>query len=127
MEFRSDTPKRVVSEDGVHTALIGDDWRELPPILHAAAIAAGVEFRKDKGKVDKVESKPADPDALSQTGEDGVIRKALNDLLARNDDNDFTGDGHPRVDAVNKLTGMTHTKADILRVWEALADEAAQK
>lgn len=127
MKFRSDTEIRVMSDDGVHSARIGDEWRELPPVLHSAAIAAGAEFDKGAGKVNKTEQTAGNPDALNQGGEDSVIRNALTALIERNSDEDFTSDNKPRVDAVNKLTGVNHTKTDILRVWDAMAAEASQK
>lgn len=128
MRFRSETPVRVVSEDGVHSAIIGTDFRPLPAPLHQVAMQTrGVEFDAQTGKVKDVEQKAADPDALSQTGEEGVIRKAITALLTKNDDADFTTEGRPRVDAVNSASGANHTKEDVARIWDLMSAEQTAK
>lgn len=126
MRFRSDTPVRVVSENGVHSAIIGTEFQELPVTLHQVALqTTGVEFDKTSGKVKEVAQQAADPNAFNQTGEDGVIRKAIEGLLTANKDEDFTSEGRPRVDSINLATGANHTKDDVSRVWDLMAAEAA--
>ena len=128
MRFRSEEPVRIVSENGVHSAYVGPTWRELPKALHEAAMQTrGVEFDKTAGKVEKTEQAASNPNAPNQTGEDGIIRGAIEALLAKNDDADFTSGGHPRVDAVNAVTAANHTKADVTRVWDAMVAENAAK
>lgn len=128
MRFRSETPVRIISENGVHSAIIGPEFQELPATLHQVALqTTGVEFDKQSGKVKEVAQQAADPTAPNQTGEDGVIRKAIESLLASNKDEDFTSEGRPRVDAVNLASGANHTKEDVSRVWDVMAAEAAAK
>ena len=126
MKFRSETELTVSDSTGMHKAIIGPEWRPLPKVLQAAAIAAGAEVDTGKFKAEEQPQQPG-PNAAGHVDEALVIRKAIEGLLATNNDADFTGDGHPKVDAVNAATGMKHTKSDILAVWNVMADEERQK
>jgi len=108
-----------------HCAVVGPEWRELPPMLHAAALHAGCEVDSSTVTATEHVAKPSRI-AVSQDDENGLIKKAIKALLDRNDAADFTGDGIPKVVAVNKESGFTATKGDILAAWGELNEEAAQ-
>lgn len=124
LRFRSDVELNVTDPTGMHKAIIGKEWRELPKSLQGAAIAAGAEVDADNYKAETNEQQ-AGENAIGKADEPAVIRAAIDKLLAKNSDDDFTADGHPTVAAVNAASGMKHTKTDILAVWNVMQDEAA--
>lgn len=106
-----------------HCAIVGPEWRELPPSLHAAALNAGCEVDSTRKQATEHETK-ASAQAVDQSDEKALITKAIKVLLKRNDEDDFTVDGIPKVSAVNKEAGFTATKGDVHEAWESLNAEA---
>lgn len=115
----------IVTTTTGHCAVVGAEWRELPPALHAAAITAGCEV--DQARTKATAHKPeASADAVDQSDEAALVTKAIKALLKRNDAEDFTNDGIPKVAAVNKECGFTATKSQVMEAWGALQAEAAE-
>lgn len=126
MRFRHPEGVRVASTSG-HVALIGPEWTELNPILHADALAAGCECDKTVFRAEPVVPAPPTKEAAArQDSPDQVIREALELMLARNEDGDFTKDNLPNVNVLAKLAGMTVRKEDALRVFRGMQSEAAE-
>lgn len=125
MKFRSHVERTVRDDTGIHAAVVGPEWRSLPPVLHQAAISAGCEVDKSRFKAEGVERK-AGEGAQGQHDERSVIRQGIEALLKRDEDEDFTHDGAPLVDSINKATGMTHSKSLVNEVWKGMQDEAAK-
>lgn len=126
MQFRSPTgtPIRVANVFG-HCAIVGDEWRELPPILHRDAMAAGCEC--NQGIVQTAAPKPeSSPDSKHiAVDEATVIREAIELMLKRDEKGDFTADGSPNAKVVSHLAGMNVGKAPVMQVWVAMQNEAA--
>ena len=86
---------------------------------------AGCEVDSSRAQATAHETKASDK-AIDQSDEPALITKAIKALLQRNDADDFTSDGIPKVAAVNKAAGFTATKGDIHAAWNALNEEAKQ-
>jgi hypothetical protein len=108
-----------------HTAVLTHEWRELPAVLHSAAIKAGAEVDSSKKQAKDIEPK-ASKDAVDQSDEKAQIKKAIKALLKTNDETDFTNDGIPKVASVSREAGFTATKGDVIEVWQALQAEAKE-
>lgn len=118
-----DETLRVVTDTG-HIALVKGDWKELPPIYHNAAIAAGCEC--DAPTVRKNDAKPlASSDAVKDKGADEKIEAALKVMLSRDVEKDFTGTGEPNLNIVAQLTGMRVTRNQVSPIMRRLEEEAA--
>lgn len=125
MKFRSlQGDIRLTSIQGGHTAIVGEDWRELPEHLHRDALAAGCECDQGKFKAAAPQLKSSDEALSRPTSHDDVIRTALMTMLERNAKGDFTQDGNPNVNAVQKLAGLSLRKDDVMRVFRAMQAEA---
>lgn len=140
MKFRcpNNTPIRVASTSG-HVAIVGTEFRELPPSLHAEALAKGCIC--DQQVVQAVDPTrdpygPPAANAMQTGGERALIKAALKQMLldrAENphvpregelEDPRFTPDNLPRVEYVSQLTGITADKGDVLAMWHELQLEA---
>ncbi len=129
MQFRHPSGVRVASTSG-HCAVIGPEWRDLPPFLHADALAAGCECNQGTFKAEKVEPQSSPEAAARPTNHDDVIRQALELMLARKGDpdctGDFTADNTPNAKVVGKLASMNVRKEDVMRVFRDMQAEAAE-
>lgn len=123
MQFRHPIGVRLASTSG-HTAIVGPEFRDLPPVLHADAMAAGCECSDTK--IDPKASVQSSAEAKARpTNHDDVIREALELMLKRGEDGDFNRDNLPNTNVVSKLAGMSIRKEDALRVFRAMQAEAA--
>lgn len=124
-QFRSPDEEtiRVVTDTG-HIALIGPEWRELPPIYHAAALKAGCECDQRVVRVQKEASQASDK-STKRGDPEVLIERALKTMLEREQEGDFNdSNGEPSVDAVKKLAGINVKRAQITPVWRKLKAEA---
>lgn len=125
MQFRSPTgePIKLTSTSG-HSAIVGADWRPLPQILHREALSHGCECDQTKFKaVDPVPQ--AGPQAVSTIVDHaGAYRQALETMLGREEEADFTNAGLPDIRQVSKLCGFQARKEDVLHVWHAMVQES---
>lgn len=127
MRFRSlRHPIRISLTDGGHTAVIDTDWRELDKIFHGPALAAGAECDADHIQVEDVDIKDSAEAAGRPASHDDVIRSAIEVMLKRNEDGDFTADDLPNTNVVNNVSAMKFKKEDVLRVFRAMQAEAAE-
>ena len=128
MQFRHPTGVRVESTSG-HVANVGPEWRELPPVLQADALAKGCECDQTTFKAEKVELKSSPEAAARPADHDAVIREALELMLARKGDadfeGDFTADNSPNAKVVGKLAGLNARKEDVMRVFRAMQAEVS--
>ena len=125
MQFRHPDTVHVATTDGL-AAVVGPEWRELPPILHVAALAAGCECDQTQFRAEA----PAKPAPTIVTDHDTVIREALELMLARKGDSDFEGDftadNTPNAKSVGKLCGFNVSKEAVMNVFVAMQNEAAE-
>lgn len=140
MKFRSPnvTPVRVASTHG-HVAIVGSEWRELPEVLHAEALAKGcICDQQIMQAVDPTADPygPPSPNGIVTGGERALIKAALKQMLldraenphtpreGQEEDPRFTPDNLPQVDYVSKIAGISANKSDVLAAWKELQAEA---
>lgn len=123
MLFRANPDVRVALTSG-HTVVISDEWREIPAMFHSEAIALGAEFDKSSGKIVSAKIESSEEANNRPDSEDDVIRTAINIMVNREDPDDFTVDGNPKVPVVSKVAGMIVTKVDVMRVFREMQAEA---
>ena len=125
MQFRSPNgePIKLISTSG-HSAIVGAQWRPLPQILHREALSRGCEC--DQTKFRAVDPVPqASPEAVSTIVDHaGAYRQALETMLGREEEADFTNAGLPDTRQVSKLCGFQARKEDVLQVWHAIVQES---
>jgi hypothetical protein len=97
----------------------------VPPIAYAAAMEAGAV--PPDGEDVEVEEKteahvPNDPAERNP-----LIAKAIIDLVAANNREDFTAAGSPTVDAVSKLVGFKVRATEIAQMWQAYNDKLQEE
>jgi hypothetical protein len=91
----------------------------VPPTIVAEAIAIGAEMAADDSKPDMT---PVDAPAPNSGPADAAAREAdilaaINVLVQRNDREDFTGGGLPKLYAVAALLGYKTDRKELEAVW----------
>lgn len=121
IKFRSPTDKPIhVAILSGHAATIGPQWRELPKILHKAAIAEGaISSNMTREAIDAVVE-----GASGALDQDVAVKNALVAMLEEKDEpENFTETGTPNIDVLSTRCGFNVERAQMLRVWKALQDE----
>ena len=117
---------RIASTAGGHVAIVDTEWSWVHPVLHAEAMAAGCEC--DEAKiVPNVKPQSSAEAAARPVDSDQVIREALQVMLVRDEDGDFTADKNPNTNVVSKIGGMSFRKVDVMRVFNAMTDDAIKQ
>lgn len=112
---------RVTTLEG-HICMLGDDWTELPEVLHEAAIKAGAAVDQTIVQATPLEPQ-ASPDAIDQRTDIQKIVDAIRELQKKNDPEDFTSDGVPKIYPVSSIVGVRVDKADLLIAWAQVQAE----
>lgn len=126
MRFRSPTPLPIkVDLLSGHTAIVSEEWRELPPIFHKEAIALGclTDNMSQEGVNATIERAAPAFDRLQ------VIKEAIIEMLKDGGEQNFTGAGLPDLRILGSKVGFRVDKAEMMSVWAELeksagADEA---
>jgi hypothetical protein len=92
----------------------------VPKECHREAIGAGCVA--DDGEVDMGDKKPEV--VLNEDERLEMLRMVLVDMKSRNDRDEFTATGAPKVKAVEKLAGFDTTTAEIAELWAGLNQAA---
>lgn len=120
MKFISPDGKNIhISLTSGHSAVVGKEPVELQPMFHREAIALGCvtpNMSKAARDSNKVEGKPT-------FDRKAVIRKALEDMIAEGNEEDFTGNGIPKIPAVRARAGFGVEKEEMTAIWEELTAE----
>lgn len=126
IRFRSPTDETLyVANTTGHAARIGTAWRELPPQLHADAIAAGaITDNMDDATAATQRAKvvPETPTAPDNSGE--LIRKGITEMLEGGDTEDFTKAGLPALGRLSARVGFGVDRQQMLAVWHAMEAES---
>lgn len=124
VKFRSPTEKPIhVAILSGHAATIGPKWRDLPKILHKAAIGEGaISSNMTQEAIDAVIE-----GASGALDQDKAVKDALVVMLEEKDEPDnFTESGVPNIDVLSTRCGFNVERAQMLRVWKALQDESSE-
>ena len=82
----------------------------VPECLHREAIGIGAE--PTEGKIEINDPEEAEEIQLSQSDKDDLFFRAFETLIARNEREDFGGDGKPSVEALKKILNFGFTKKE---------------
>lgn len=115
IKFRSpdETTIHVTSLTG-HAARVGPDWRELPPMLHKAAIAAGCITDNMTAEAIAATPQPRDP----AFNADAAIKAGIVQMLeADKPDENFTKAGLPNLNVLSHVVGFGVDREQMQKVW----------
>lgn len=122
MKYRSPTgePLRVATTAG-HTAILDDQWQELPKVFHQAALLHGAEVDQAVTVADA-----APPQSAGPTGQDvdAIIERALKVMLERDQEGDFNAADEPNLKVLSKLAGLRVTREQVSPIYHRLVEEA---
>lgn len=119
---------KFVSPDGTdihisltsgHAALVGSEPVELAPIFHREAIARGC-VPSNMSKAARAAGKETGTPTFDRKA---VIKKALEDMIADGDEEEFTNNGIPKLPAVRARAGFGVDKEEMVVIWEELAKQ----
>jgi hypothetical protein len=88
----------------------------VPKECHREAIGAGCVA--SDGEVEMETKKPET--VLNEDERNEMLRMVLADMKTRNDREEFTATGAPKVKAVEKLAGFDVTSAEVAELWAGL-------
>lgn len=124
MKFKSptDTPVYVSLLSG-HCAVVGNEWRDLPPILHRKALEEGcITDNMDQASIDaKVES--------AQTGKShhDILVETIKAMMANPQSDDFTAADLPNLKKLSKTVGWNVNREEMMQAVQAIADETTEE
>lgn len=128
MKFRApttETPIRVALTSG-HTAVLTNEWRELPEIFHRDALALGAQC--DATHIDNPVPPSIQADGQGNGGQPSeaeAYREAILLMVERDDEGDFVAStGLPNLKALEKLVGFRVNKELAYATFHALKNEA---
>lgn len=120
MKFVSPDGKDIhISLTSGHAAIVSKDPVELPPMFHREAIALGA-VPSNMSKAAREAGKEAGKPTFDRKA---VIRKTLEDMIAEGNEEDFTGNGIPKLPAVRTRAGFGVDKEEMTAIWEELTAE----
>lgn len=123
LKFRSpaDEPVHVAVLSG-HAALVGPDWRELPPILHRQAIADGCITDNMPAETIAAALESATPPFSQESAiQNGIIKM----LDADNPGENFTRAGLPNLNVLSHTVGFNVDREQVQKVWAAMEQSSA--
>lgn len=102
-----------------HAALVGAEPVELAPMFHREAISRGCVTTQMSKAAREAGTKKGAPTFDRKA----VIKKALEDMIAEGNEDEFTNNGIPKLPAVRARAGFGVEKEEMVIIWEALANE----
>lgn len=118
-------PVRIASTSG-HITLLTDEFKEVPAILEPEARKVGAIAEEQFDQVRKqIESESSDsPPQVDRKERAELIELACNEMIDEGNPNNMTTAGRPKVDAVERKTGLTDVKAkEIEDVWAKITGD----
>lgn len=122
MHMQSSKDLQISSTAGIAIAFTAGVPRYVPESLRAPAIMAGClpVLAADP------ESAPVSVPGANAEHREGLIKGAIMELIAKNDDTKFKNDGTPRVDAVRTLAGDSDITAEEVAAAFVLISASAE-
>lgn len=96
----------------------------VPPIMYAAAIAIGAVPEDGSDPNVLVDAPPVNGAPIDPTERGLAIRKAVDNVVARNERLDFTAAGVPTVGAVGDRLGWKPSAREIAQEWASRGERA---
>ncbi len=119
MKFIMNRDHTVNSTSGHSIAFTKGQPVYVPKEMHREVVAAGAYPDDGEGEVDMSDKKVEAP-KLEGAERDEMLTLILSDMKARNDRDDFTATGRPKVSAVAKMAGFDVAAPEIEALWVAL-------
>lgn len=120
MKFKApgETPVYIAMLSG-HTAVVGDEWRELPLFMHRKALEEGcITDNMDQATIDaKLEAA-----APGESNHD-ILVKVIKDMMANPNEGDFTGADLPNLKVLAKNAGWNVNREEMMQAVQAIANE----
>lgn len=115
MKFMLNRDRTLASVTGRTIEFKKGELTHVPPAMHAEAIAIGAipEHELEDDEKPKVKAPEGEERA-------GLLKMALEDMVAMNNREDFTAAGLPNVKVVMAKTGFEVTKKEVEAAWNAL-------
>jgi hypothetical protein len=96
----------------------------VPPELARMAIGMGAEpLDVDKDTLLPVDQAPVEE--LSAADKEILVFSSFDQIIARNDSKDFSGDGKPSVEAVKLIVGFQITKKEVVAMYQKYREQKA--
>ena len=119
MQFKSptDTPIQVSLMSG-HCAVVGAEWRELPPLLHPEAFRLGCLS-------DNMSQSDIDARVIQHTPQESTAEKLASitrEMQAEGEG--FTGAGLPHLKTLSAKAGWTVTREEMMQAMYLISPEA---
>lgn len=125
MKFRSRHGEIRVSLLSGHSAVVGEQWRELDPMFQAEALAKGAECDQGRFAAETPKGIEAEnPHANGEVTHEIAYRNAIATMLNRDQAGDFTSAGLPDIRRVSQLVGFQANKEGVYGVFHAMKAEA---
>lgn len=127
--MRKPRPMKL-NRNHTHASLYGhtirfvkDEPIEVPAMLFPELLAIGAEFADGEGLAAEPEREDNEPHPDERA--DLVLKAALA-IAERNDNDDFTASGTPKVEAVTSTAGFKVTGKEVAAAWQRRADMIAE-
>lgn len=120
MKFKSPSNKPVyIALLSGHSAYVGNEWRELPLLMHREALAAGcITDNMDEASIAaKVESAKPEKDRHQ------ILVATIKSMMDEGKPGYFTAADLPNMKTLNKLAGWIVSKEDMMQAVHAIAAE----
>lgn len=120
MKFKApgDTPIYVALLSG-HCAVIGSEWRELPPNLHRKALEEGcITDNMDKATL-AAKTEAAKPAPSNHE----ILIRVIKDMMANPKEGDFTAADLPNMKVLVKKAGWNVSKEEMMQAVQAIGGE----
>ena len=121
MKFKApgDTPIYVALLSG-HCAVIGSEWRELPPMLHRKALEEGCITDNMDPATAAMKTEAATP----APGNHEILVGIIKDMMANPKQGEFTAADLPNMKVLVKKAGWNVSKEEMMQAVQAIAGEA---
>lgn len=101
-----------------HSAVVGEEFRELPEFLHKPALEAGcITDAMPVASHVAVPEQAIEPSMLDR------LADVLRTMVAEGNDEDFTGNGLPDLRKVRARLGFSVDRETMLKTWHELGEE----
>lgn len=119
----SDEPVRVKHENGA-VAIVGPEPRELPPLLHTAALKEGC-LCDDVPLASRNATAAAPPPPNGNAFDpEKRCKEAIVEIVKRNKPEDFDNQSLPKLKVLSKVAGFTVDKGLLTKCWNELEADA---
>lgn len=120
MKFRSPTDEKVyIALTSGHAAVIGPEFRELPPVLHRKALEEGCITDNMDEAIIKARTENAQPGKTNHE----ILIDTIEEMSKNPQDGDFVGStGLPNLKKLAKRVGWNVSREEMMQAVQAIAD-----